>query len=379
MRILFAGNVANTGYVAAKLMRNNGIEAFLLMEKNPPEIYDPLKTDPTLECKYPNWVLFFDKSKPWWKFKIIQTMRKFDLIQAHYDLCIFAYLSRRPFIAQEMGDDLRVLAFQNSLRGRLLRRSYKKSKIFLYSGFTAINLLSKLKIKNSLFFPLTYDDSFFIPQTFDDNPFKDKFVIFHPTNLWWKKTIDVPITKGNDILIYGFANFIKKNSNSLLIIVNRGPDVEATHDLINSLGIENNVIYLNGPLNSADLRKYYNLSDVVADQFVLGDIGLIIREALSCAKPVIAFYDKENLQNLYGDEIPILNVKTPKDVEIQLELLMDAKKREKIGNLSNEWIKKHYSSQVLSKKMIIIYNEIYHGSDLEIIKKKLSELIKNNH
>ena len=61
MRILFAGNVANTGYVAAKLMRNHGIEAFLLMEKNPPEIYDPLKTDPTLECKYPDWILFFDK------------------------------------------------------------------------------------------------------------------------------------------------------------------------------------------------------------------------------------------------------------------------------------------------------------------------------
>jgi len=381
MQILFAGNVANTGYVATKLMRSHGINAYLLMEKNPPQIYDPLKTDPTLNGKYPNWILFFDKNERGfiWKFKILRIMKKFDLIQAHYDYCIYAYLSRKPFIAQEMGDDLRVLAFQNSLRGRLLRRSYKKSRVFLHGGFTAIHLLSKLKIKNSLFFPLSYDDSFFIPQTFEDDQFKDKFVIFHPTNLWWKKTKDVPITKGNDVLIHGFADFIKKHPNSLLVIVDRGPDAEATHELINSLEIEKNVIYLKGPLNSLDLRKYYNLSDVVVDQFVLGDIGLIVREALSCGKPVITFYYKDQYQNLYGDEIPILNAKTSEDIVRQLEFLFDDDARENIGKLSANWNKKHHSSKTISQKMIILYEEIFRGSDISTIKQKFSVLTNNKN
>jgi len=41
------------------------------------------------------------------------------------------------------------------------------------------------------------------------------------------------------------------------------------------------------PLNTDDLQYYYNLADVIVDQFGIGSIGMITVEAMKCAKPVI--------------------------------------------------------------------------------------------
>ena len=94
--------------------------------------------------------------------------KQFDLLHTQVELPIFAYLSRRPFLSHIMGSDLRELAFSNSLRGILLRRSYRRSKAVLYGGPGPHSLLSKLKLKNTLFLPMLHDISFFKPQTVEN-------------------------------------------------------------------------------------------------------------------------------------------------------------------------------------------------------------------
>jgi len=215
MKILYAGNMANVGYMICRQLRKDGIDIELLMEKNPPITSDPLNFDPELTNKYPDWIILYDKTKSSWKFDILKTMRnkKYDLIHAHVELPIFAYLSRRPYIAQVLGSDLRELAFQQSLRGWLLRRAYKKAKvIFFYEPLDPV-LLAKLNLNTGIHLPVMWDTSFFKPKTIDKKNYNNYFVIFHPANLEWR-------LKGNDILIKGFAKFVQIHPASVFFSFN---------------------------------------------------------------------------------------------------------------------------------------------------------------
>ena len=170
MRTLHCGNLANVGYMISKQLREAGQDQFLLMEKNPPQGSDPKNFDSTLGDEYPDWIIFYDKKKFSWKRDLIRIMRdkQFDLLHAHVELPIFAYLSRRPFLSHPMGRDLREMAFTNSLRGILLRRAYRKSKAIFFGGPGLYSLLLKLKIQKTIFLPFVHDVSFFKPQSIEN-------------------------------------------------------------------------------------------------------------------------------------------------------------------------------------------------------------------
>ena len=338
------------------------------MEKNPPQGSDPKNFDSTIGDEYPNWIIFYDKKKSSWKRDIIRIMRdkQFDLLYAHVELPIFAYFSRRSFLSHVMGSDLREMAFSNSLRGILLRRAYRKSKAIIFGSPGLYSSLLKLKLQKTIFLPIMHDISFFKPQSLESE-FNDRFVIFHPANLDWR-------LKGNEIFIKGFAAFIKKFPISLLIIVDHGIDSQRTHELVNSLTINENVMYVKGPLNSSQLLYYYNLSNVVADDFVINEIGGIGREALSCEKPLITLFDEHGYRKLFGNAPPALNASTVSEVVAQLEFLQDEKTRVKIGKESRDWIIRHNSPSIFSQKLNIIYDSIINEKSVEEIRTLLSDI-----
>jgi len=162
MKILHVGNMANIGYMISRQLRLQGIEAELLMEKNPKSVENPLNPDSSLNNSYPDWFSFYDK-KSSWKTTIIKKMRdrNYNLIHAYVELPIFAYLSRKPFVAHPQGSDLREMAFSNSIRGILLRRAYRKAKAIIVSSPEQIFLVKKLKLQNGILIPFTPEYPFF--------------------------------------------------------------------------------------------------------------------------------------------------------------------------------------------------------------------------
>jgi len=367
MRILHAGNMANLAYIVSRQLRKDGLDVDLLMQKDPPKGSDPLLFDSSLERTYPDWIYFFDKSKSSWKWDVIKKMRdrKYDLIHAYVEMPIFAYFSRQNFIANTQGSDFRELAFTNSIRGILLRRAYKKAKAVLFFQPDHLPLFSKLKLKNGIFFPPLWDTEFFRPIEISNSEFAEKFVVFHPANLEWR-------LKGNNILISGFAEFVKDHSDALLIIIDRGIDSQKTHDLVNKLGLERNVRFIPGPLNASDLLRYYNLSDVIADQFVLGALGSIGWETFSCAKPLVAYINEKQYRDVYGTSPPLANASTPTLIKKQLEMLLDNKIRNQLGNKARQWITKYHSPEIFSQKIKKLYKSILNNEPLEKIRKDLS-------
>lgn len=368
LNILYAGNLVNNGYYHTRQLRNDGVNMELVMEKNPNLAADPLKRDPNLKNIYPQWIRFYDRSKSSWKIDLIKIMRdrKYLLIHAHVEMPIFAYASRRPFIAQVMGSDLAELAFTKSLRGTLLRRAYKKAKLIIFSSPKDPSLFSKLKIKNIIFLPLIWDLSFFRPIKVQDNEFADKFIVFHPASHIW----DV---KGNDKLIRGFSYFVKNNPNSILIVINHGVDVGKSHELVKSLGIENKVRFINA-LNSTELLRLYNLSDVIADQFIYHGIGGIGMEAFCCEKPLLVSCHQSAYNNLIPESPPAVNATTSSEVCEQLEYLKDRIVRQDVGKRGRQWMEKYLAPEIISRKSRIIYESVINDKKMEEIRALVSKV-----
>lgn len=364
MRILYAGNLANVGYYHVKQLRQMNIDMELLMERNPKLTADPLKRDPFL-TSYPHWIRFYDRQRSMWQIRIIKMMResKYNLIHAHAELPIFSLFSGKPFLAQALGSDLSVMAFTNSLRGMLLRIAYKKAKVVLFSTPDQPPLLARLGITNSIFLPLISDFSFFRSQKIIDDRFKDKLVIFHPTSHIW----DV---KGNDILIKAFEIFSKKNHDSILIMVEWGKDLEKSKELVKILGIDDKVLFLK-QLDSKDLRHYYNICDIVADQFIDPGIGAIGMETLSCEKPLIIKCSDDSYSELYPEPIPVLDASTSNEICEKLEYLIDEKVRFYIGKKGKEWADRYLSPTSVGRKVITIYEAVLNGDKIEEIRGKI--------
>lgn len=367
MKILYVGNLANIGYYHVKELRKLSVDIDLLMEKNPLPTADPLLRDPTLS-EYPHWIRLYDRKKSSWKIDILRMMResKYDLIHAHAELPIFASFSGKPFIAQTMGSDLSEMVFTNSLRGIFLRRAYKKAKVILYGTPDQPSLLKQLKMKNTVFLPLISDFSFFKPQKIVDERFKDKFVIFHPASHIW----DI---KGNDIIIISFSKFLKINPHAILIIINWGKDRERSKELVKSLGIENNVLILE-QLSAKELLYYYNICDVVADQFIQPGIGAIGIETLFCEKPLIIKCDENAYHGLYPEPIPLLNASTVAEILEKLKQSMNEKTRFQLAKNGKEWAEKYLSPNVIARKSVSIYESVLNGDKIGIIREKISEI-----
>lgn len=365
MRILYAGNTANMGYLVTFHMRKAGIDMDLLIEKNPSPPNDPLIRDPNLKNEYPNWINFYDKSKFNWKINLLQKMKQYNLIQASSGLITYSYLSKKPLIAQPIGSELRITAFSNSLKGILMRRALRKAKAIIVSSPEMISLIRKLKLDNYVFFALFLDFSFFKPKTIDKGQYEKKLVIFSPTNLNWKH-------KGNDKLIKGFAKFCKKNPNALLLLADHGIDSDKTHQLIKSLNIDEQVNFINGPLSKSELEYYYNISDVIADQFIIDDIGAIGRETLCCQKPLITNFNELGYSKLYPNLPPIAKASTSEEIFRQLISLQDEDRRKKIGKECLEWITKNNSIELFQKNSKILYESVLAGEKIIEIREKIS-------
>jgi glycosyltransferase involved in cell wall biosynthesis len=318
MKILVAGNLVNHGEYHTKLLREKGVDADLLK---------------------------YDTNKPGWKIDVIKTMRKYDLIHASTELPIFAMLSRKPYVATTTGSDMTELANQKSLKGRMLRMAYRKARKVIFLSPNIYQYTKKLKLRNQMFLPIIPDLSFFSPGIETNNK---SFTIFHPTNHLW----DV---KGNDILIDGFLEAYKQSNDIKLIIVKRGNDFQRSHKKLE----ENpNIILLPNTLDQESLRKYYSISDVIADQFISGSTGLIGQEAMACGKALIQYADIELYQTFYPELPPIVNCKTSDDVcKAIIHLKNHRELLKEIGMRSHEWITKYHGPNVI-EKYIQVYNEV---------------------
>ena len=383
MRILILGNMANDGYSVAKGLWEMNVDADLAVNSSDfgmalPEWedgninnnIDPYniqknELDNTLiTSKRIRYFDFLNKvprkkgltAKIKSRIDLIKMMREYDIVEAHVPYCIYSQFSGIPYFTYDAGW-IRYLPDDMSIKGKLARRGYSKGKGIIMTNpdtFEIFDKQSYLDNKKIYFSPFAIDPNKYRPISNEDLRSKyvkdgkdDAFLLFCPARQMWME-------KGNDKMITAFSKFVKNYPNSKFIMVDWSLDEEKSKKLVNDLRISDNIIWIK-PVPKNQLIQYYNIADIVLDQFVLGSWGTSTPEAMSCSKPVLMFYKKEFILRAFGEEPPILNSFSTEDIFANLmKLAKDMDFRKEVGSKSRDWIIKTHSPNVVAQKHLEI-------------------------
>ena len=374
--------MANDGYAVAKELRKMNQDVDLAINISDfgmalPEWEDgniASNTDPYTVSRNeikdswnpPDWIRYFDflNKKQWKKYMIakiksrinvIKMMREYDVVETHVPWAIYAQFSGIPYVVYDAGW-IRYFPNGNNIRDKLAKRGYSKAKRIIITNpdtFEISDNLPYLHHDRIHFSPFAIDPEKYKPLDMKELHAKyaqeNDILLFSPSRQIWKE-------KGNDKMINAYSMFVKNFPNSKFIMVAWSDDEGKSKNLVNSLGISDNIIWIK-PVPKNQLIQYYNAADIVLDQFILGSWGTSTPEAMSCGKPVLMFYKKNYILRAFGEEPPILNSFTEEDIYSNLvKLAKDTDFRKDLGKKSREWTIKTHSPRIVALKHFEILN-----------------------
>ncbi|MDI6751586.1 MAG: glycosyltransferase family 4 protein [bacterium] len=402
MKILLVDlyNIANYFYLLTKFLRKKGVEADMLLASNMELADHPSWHDSSVKdsSDYPSWIKkmefplhpFENPLKSLKKeLAIIKFLRNYDLVVCAGLAPICIQWANVPFIFISLGSDLDQLPFYGwtgnpkdvldltnkkkikyFLIKHLMRRGVKRAKIVVLTPYQ-IGTAERLGLKRLRFLPHVLDTELFGPM--EDEQKKEErerlkkelncdLIFFQATRQVWtdeRKKESFTDCKGNDKLFRGFAKFLKvTNKRVKLIVIEKGWDVEESKRLIDELGITNYVVWKK-PMEKRKLVWYYNMADIVFDQFEIGVLALSAIEPMACGVPVFSYVTSAPDGFFYPDMPPIINIRTEDEIFNHLcELAKDEEKRDRIGKNSLEWIRKYCSWEKAIEKYLELYKEV---------------------
>ena len=374
-KIAFIGNLGNCTYWYVKYLRQAGIDVCLYItfkkynKNGKPDILfsqDPREEDKELGEELPSWIKFFHV----YSIKNLFTFRKefnqYDLNVAFESMPIFLQFCQKPLISFATGSNLREDVFKKGIKGFLLKRGFLKAKMVLFDNIDmeTLEAFKKLGIKKYKWIPC-YILQQSLPEkrqiskindNFLDN-FKEKFICFSSARLDFNQ-------KGTDILIRGFASFIKKNKNrARLLIIDYGKDREEVKRMIKKLNIENSVSIL--PLLSwSEVIELYKKSSLTFGYFRNNTSGVhhfpfSIMDALKTGSISISSIDRVAFQEVVGEEPFIFKAFTEKDIEEQINFTFTNynKVKNDFAVKGPLWVKKYHSKEFIIKRLLKIIDE----------------------
>lgn len=359
MRILHVGN-ADSGYVITKELRKIGWDCEFITPKQMiyginEKVSNPLNFDDDLKDELPEWMSTYDLNEKGWKRKLIKKMRQYDLIHAYMEAPIFGLFSGKPMISQSVGDDLRELAFKNSLKGLLLRKAYGRSKMHIFEWPPHKPFVEKLKIKNSVFIPKIWDFSYFQNSNLEKNN-KKTLILFHPLTQNWKE-------KGNDKFLKGFVKLCKAKQDVFLYYVEWGSDANNAKDLLDHPEVRKRIKTIDGPIPKNKMLEYMQKSDILVDQFNSGSFTRTGIEGMSFGIPLLMNFDEQLHLELFGKIPSVINVKDENEIFEKINFFIKNKEEiRKFGENSKKWVLNHYNIERNIQKYADIYNKIKNKS-----------------
>ncbi|MCK4968427.1 MAG: glycosyltransferase family 4 protein [Candidatus Aenigmarchaeota archaeon] len=302
--------------------------------------------------------------------QVIKTLAKFDVIHLHYPFFgaaeiiylarLFGYRRKTPLILQYhmdvLGKDWKRLFFGWHNKFTLPRIICLADKVIAssldYLQHSSIKQLVNKKPDKFISLPLGGNTELFHP--------KQDVKSTKPTILFVGGLDQPHYFKGVNILLSAFVQIKKKIVDSQLIIIGEGDLKQQYIALANQLGIRQQVTFA-GSVSSEKLVDYYNSANLL----VLPSIdrseafGLVLLEAMACAKPVIA-------SNLPGVRTVVEEGKNgllvrPGQVDDLakkiLIVLSDESLQKQYGNYGYQLVQQKYQWSVIAQQLERIYVE----------------------
>jgi glycosyltransferase involved in cell wall biosynthesis len=158
--------------------------------------------------------------------------------------------------------------------------------------------------------------------------------------------------KGTDVLIKGFAEYVKRGGQGRLRLPRKGQDLTAAISLIADLGIGGSIRWLDEtPL--AGFYQEMRAADLVCDQFGSSFPGMVTTDAFALGRPVIANLRNEIFGKRFGEPLPGFDARTPEQicehlalVEGNRDLLAD------MGRRSRVYAERFLSPQSMAEQLL---------------------------
>jgi len=399
----------------AKMLRKRGIDAYLILYDNEYKYFLPEHEDTELKDNYPDWIkrVHWGSARSFFLTKssiVRDDLDNFDVyICCGYGPAFLQKAGIEKYIFLPYGGDLVYLPYPvEQLKSGGFIKGFLR--IFHSPHLFFLSLLQKKAIQKSKAICIVLVDEYFIEPlknleicdkiiqlglSIDTEKFssisvhsylegskdenfrrilslknKSKLIVFSPTRHFWTAEsirLDRISNKANDVLIEGFAN-LPVDSDSLLILVEKGPDVIRSKKLIQTLGIENRVIWV-PEMPRENLIQYYLISDISVDQMVPLGYGSIALEVFALSKPLMTNI-ADNFEKISQRPLPpILNISTADDItNFFTDFIRDPEKYRIIGKNARTWVEKYHGYGLIDD-YIQLFHHISEGKDLNDFKK----------
>ncbi|NKD55218.1 MULTISPECIES: glycosyltransferase family 4 protein [unclassified Haematospirillum] len=161
--------------------------------------------------------------------------------------------------------------------------------------------------------------------------------------------------KGTDVLIKGFAQYVKGGGKGLLRLPRKGQDQEAAAELIADLGIGASVEWL----DELPLFAYYKevaAADLVCDQFGTAFPGMVTTDAYAMGRPVMAKLRNEIFAQHFPEPMPGFDASTPEQICQHLTLLDERRDLlEEMGRKSRRYAEQFLAPEVMAEQLLARY------------------------
>ncbi len=394
----------NTMFVLMRYLRDNGIDAELLLFPNEFDHFQP-KGDTYTWDKFKDHV----KMLEWGTFRDFFTGSKQKIIDSvkHYDLTIgcgwtpafFQKAGLKLDIILSYGGDIHYMPTKRfvNLNPRLDKKllnyflSKAQEKGIRNAGNRLLQTVKDYYLVKEQFgdiflgmhaMPLylpDYDDlaganniEMVHKDTFDKLRAENDILLFNHSRQLWKtfKGTGTVFGKGNHKMIEGYAQYLKQaNKSSKLVMFEYGVDVLNSKKLVAELGIGDNVVWMpKMPRN--ELLYGLKFADLASDAFNSGDFGstacevwLVDKPLMNYIKPSQEEYDKYMMKMPLP---PVINVNTSDEIAkslVDYELRPDHYVA--LGIKGGKWFRE-YMGDGLVKKWVSFLNDIHSDKEINI-------------
>jgi glycosyltransferase involved in cell wall biosynthesis len=155
--------------------------------------------------------------------------------------------------------------------------------------------------------------------------------------------------KGFKYLIEAFAAVRREIKDAELVIIGKGPLKEELTQQAASLGIGGSVLFVTG-IPEAELPLYYSMADVFVLPSLYEPSAVVLYEALSSGKPIVATAaggNQEIVTGECGDIVPVRDA--PALSRSMTSLLLDMNKRRHMGHASRTRAVERFDWDVIAR------------------------------
>ncbi len=164
--------------------------------------------------------------------------------------------------------------------------------------------------------------------------------------------------KGLTYLVEAAKQVVKECKDVLFVIVGNGPLRGRLISDIAAAGLKHNFILL-GDVSEEDLPKIYRCADIFTLSSIQEGQGIVLLEAQSSGKPVVAFNVSGVAEAVRNEETGLLASPANSDelARALLRLLSDISLRQKMGKNGRDFVVTEFSWSIIAKKLLSVYHE----------------------